>query len=85
MVSKCVNSECSATFRYFHVGKLYRIETSSGLERRRSMNQDESRPLRRTEFYWLCENCAPKMTLIADPLMGVVARPSARAVSVAAA
>ena len=86
MVSKCANPDCTAPFRYLHVGKLYRMETSLGFERRRSMSQDESQPrqLRRTEFYWLCENCAPKMTLAFDPLTGVIARPNARAVSAAA-
>jgi hypothetical protein len=53
MVSKCANPNCAASFRYFHIGKLFRIDTSSGLERRRSMGQDEalSRPMRRIEFY----------------------------------
>ena len=52
------------------------METSSGLERRRSMGQDEvlSRPLRRIEFYWLCENCASKMTLICGEPMAVSVR-----------
>lgn len=42
MVSKCANPECVATFRYFHVGKLFRMETSTGLERRHSMGQDDA-------------------------------------------
>jgi len=62
------------------------METSSGLERRRSMGQDEvsARPMRRIEFYWLCENCAAKMTLVCDEQMGVSVRPNSRAVSAAA-
>ena len=86
MVSKCANPNCAASFRYFHVGKLFRMETSSGLERRRSMGQDEvlSQPLRRIEFYWLCENCASKMTLVCDEHMGASVQPYARAVSAAA-
>jgi hypothetical protein len=86
MVSKCANPNCDASFRYFHIGKLFRMETSSGLERRRSMGQDEvlSRPLRRIEFHWLCENCASKMTLVCDEHMGVSVRANSRAISAAA-
>ena len=86
MVSKCANPNCAASFRYFHIGKLFRMETSSGLERRRSMGQDEvlSRPLRRIEFYWLCEKCASKMTLICDEHMQVSVRANSRAISAAA-
>ena len=40
MVSKCANPNCAAGFRYFHIGKLFRMETSPGLERRRSMGQE---------------------------------------------
>jgi hypothetical protein len=54
MVSKCANPDCVAAFRYCHTGKLFRMETSSGTERRRDMGQDEEEPrrqLRRVEFY----------------------------------
>lgn len=86
MVSKCANPHCIAIFRYFHIGRLFRIETSSGMERRRSMGQDEAlgRPLRRIEFYWLCENCASKMTLVFDERAGVSVRENSRAASAAA-
>ena len=64
MVSKCANPNCFATFRYFHTGKLFRMETEAGPERRRTMGDDQKtrKPLRRLEFYWLCEDCAEKMT-----------------------
>ena len=86
MVSKCANPDCVAIFRYFHIGKLFRLETSSGQERRRSMGQDEleNRPLRRIEFYWLCGNCASQMTLVFDHEAGVSVRPNAWAASAAA-
>jgi hypothetical protein len=56
MVSKCANPDCSVPFRYFHTGKLFRAETSLGLDRRRALGQDlpQSKPLRRLEFFWLC-------------------------------
>ena len=86
MVSKCANPSCSAPFRYFHIGKLFRVETSTGQERRRAMGQNEGggRPLRRLEFYWLCATCAPKMTLVFDHDAGASVRSNAQAVSAAA-
>ncbi len=79
MVSKCANPDCSATFRYFHKGKLFRMETEAGPERRRTMGDDEEtrKPLRRLEFYWLCEDCAEKMTLVFERGIGVSTRPNA--------
>jgi len=87
MVSKCANPDCAAIFRYFHTGKLFRVETSSGMERRRAMGVDDEMPerrLRRIEFYWLCDNCASKMTLVFDHKTGVSVHPNSRAVSAAA-
>jgi hypothetical protein len=66
MVSKCANPECATPFRYFHEGKLFRLETRVGIERRRTMDSENasSKPMRRVEFYWLCERCAEKLTLV---------------------
>jgi hypothetical protein len=79
VVSKCANPECAATFRYFHLGKLFRLEIDSGLDRRRSLGTDDAlrKPLRRIEFYWLCENCSRRMTIVFEKGMGVSARPNA--------
>ncbi len=87
MVSKCANPACSATFRYFHAGKLFRLETTDGLDRRHSLDDDEgvtSKPRRRIIFYWLCENCAAKMTLTFNKATGISVRPQTRAQSAAA-
>jgi len=86
MVSKCANPDCSATFRYFHVGRLFRLETMAGFDRRHSLGDDDlaNRPLRRVAFYWLCEDCAAKMTLVFDKSVGVSVRPHAQAQSTAA-
>jgi len=32
------------------------------------------KPLRRIEFYWLCQDCAEKMTLVFDRTMGISVR-----------
>lgn len=79
MVSKCANPDCAATFRYFHLGRLFRLETETGLDRRRSLGADDAvkKPLRRIEFYWLCENCAQRMTVVFEKGVGVSARPNA--------
>ncbi|HZQ19409.1 MAG TPA: hypothetical protein VFA90_11855 [Terriglobales bacterium] len=73
MVSKCANPQCSVPFRYLHTGKLFRVETATGLERRRTMGQDDEqhKALRRLEFFWLCGHCAEKLTLIFDKASGV--------------
>lgn len=86
MVSKCANPACSASFRYLHIGKLFRFETSGGQERRRAMGEEEvpRKCMRRIEFYWLCESCAPKMTLAYQHDAGVSVRPNEHAASAAA-
>lgn len=73
MVSKCANPECSASFRYFHKGKLFKVETAGGPDRRRAMGKDDEHEklLRRLEFYWLCEDCAESMTLVFDKDSGI--------------
>jgi hypothetical protein len=79
MVSKCANPDCSVPFRYFHTGQLFRVDTATGLDRRRSMGQDSShKALRRLEFFWLCENCAGKLTLIFDKESGIAVRAKER-------
>lgn len=86
MVSKCANPDCSETFRYFHSGRLFRVETTAAPERRRTMGADDSpnKPIRRVVFYWLCSDCAEKMTLVSDPAAGISVRPKSRAASAAA-
>jgi hypothetical protein len=88
MVSKCANPECSALFLYFHQGKLFRLETEGREDRRRHLGDETgvSKPLRRIEFYWLCEDCAERMTIAFDKVSGVSVRPrSVRLQSVRAA
>ncbi len=77
MVSKCANPECSAPFLYFHRGKLFRMETDGRLDRRRNMGNESGtgRCLRHIEFYWLCDDCADKMTLTFDKVGGISVRP----------
>lgn len=62
MLSKCANPSCSASFRYFHEGKLFRIETSGST----AGNAELAKPAGRVEFFWLCARCAPEMTVRDD-------------------
>lgn len=77
MVSKCANPQCEAPFRYFHQGKLFRLETEHGYERRKGLGDDTGmkKPLRRVEFFWLCEECATKLTLVSNKEIGVTVHP----------
>jgi len=76
MVSKCANPGCGAPFRYFHKGKLFRLDKQTGYERRGLLGDERGakKPMRRVEFYWLCEDCAKSMTLTFDQSSGVSVR-----------
>ncbi|MCU1295873.1 MAG: hypothetical protein JWO91_151 [Acidobacteriaceae bacterium] len=81
MVSECANPECSAVFLYLGVGKLFPVEMQPA-ELRQSGFQCETgikKPMRRVEFFWLCDTCATRMTLIFDKNLGVRAQTVARA------
>jgi hypothetical protein len=66
MVSKCSNPACSASFRYLHSGRLYRFDTMH----KHSGDGYCASPMNKVEFYWLCENCMPRFTLVADSAVG---------------
>ena len=61
MVSKCANPACNAPYLYFHQGKLFRGESAASV--RGSNGNGSKKPMRHVEFYWLCNDCAEKMTL----------------------
>ena len=69
MVSKCANPACKETFRYLHQGKLFRFEWT--LTQESSLSTKDGR--RHVEFYWLCEGCAEKMTIVYKIGSGVTA------------
>jgi hypothetical protein len=76
MVSKCANPGCSASFRYFHSGRLFRVDIPAN--RKTHPSDDENsmkKPMRRLEFFWLCDNCSSKMTLTFDSAEGISIRP----------
>jgi hypothetical protein len=77
MLSKCANPNCSANFLYLHEGKLFRSESASanGIAAHDTGMKKSSR---RIEFFWLCANCAPRMTLIRNG-EGITVRPMSQA------
>lgn len=62
MVSKCANPQCGAAFLYLHQGKLFRIETDAGWPQD-PPDPSARKPIRRLEYFWLCDDCAAQMTL----------------------
>ncbi len=65
MLSKDAAPPCSASFRYFRQGKLFRVETDPS-----GMIPTAKAP-GRTEFFWLCDDCASLLTLEYNRRMSV--------------
>jgi hypothetical protein len=62
MLSKCANPGCPASFLYLHEGKLFRLDSSSEIFVCIPVSE-VTRPLRRFEFFWLCDQCSGELTL----------------------
>ena len=60
MLSKCANPACLARFHYLHEGRIFKIETSAVTS---DLNNSHTR---RTEFFWLCENCMRTLTVVLE-------------------
>ena len=72
MVSQCANPSCSASFRYLHQGKLFRVEIGPP---QGELASDGRWAFPRSEFFSLCENCAAEMTLEYRPQEGILLKP----------
>jgi len=72
MLAKCANPACSATFHYFHEGKLFAIESKIDSQATGPFSDPEytGRP-RRLRYVWLCSSCCGAMTIQADGDHGV--------------
>jgi hypothetical protein len=68
VVSRCANPSCSKLFRYFHEGKLFRLERAQPNGRAQALSG---------EWFWLCGQCASVVTLAVDGGK-VIVRPSPR-------
>jgi hypothetical protein len=78
MVSKCANPGCSTPFLYLHEGKLFRFETGVGNGLAFGADPSERLPMRRIEFFWLCDRCAGRMTVAFEQGSGVKVLPLRR-------
>ena len=67
MLSKCSNPGCSATFRRLHTGKLFRFDSPY---RPHPGDGTFSKSPRGVEFFWLCEACTAKFTLVSNTTEG---------------
>lgn len=63
MLAKCVNSVCSAQFRFLHQGKLFEVEIQYARTPTGKVQ---------VERYWLCDQCAEQVTLWFDKCEGLV-------------
>ncbi len=67
MLSKCLNSHCSATFQYFGQGRLFQVDFADVGRRRARAGKETVSSIRSTAFpiehFWLCEDCAAIMTI----------------------
>lgn len=74
MLSKCANPFCKASFRYFHQGKLFRMEMETSQPDEAVLTR-AGKAVRHAEFFWLCDGCAGRMTLESTRNGGVVVKP----------
>jgi hypothetical protein len=58
MLSKCVNPACSASFRYLHEGKVFRLQRDS------TQSDLAGSPSHNFEYFWLCPVCATFLTVV---------------------
>ena len=73
MLSKCANPSCSASFRYLHEGKLFRVARRSN--GKSNGNGWATKPPEQLEYYWLCDSCASQMTITRAQDGGIQAVP----------
>ncbi len=75
MLFKCANEACHTPFRRLREGKLFQVETEYFSRRDPTSTPRKPRPWRRVEHYWLCDACAPYVTLTFDKERGVITVP----------
>ena len=75
MVSKCANPDCSALFRYWGQGRLYRLDLDDHPGRMQAQEENGGLNAHNVEHFWLCGACAEGMTLGLDPAGRVITIP----------
>ena len=77
MLHKCANPVCSNRFLRLREGKLFQVETEFVPKSNKpaTNRRKQKLGLRHIEYYWLCNQCAPYVTLISDPTQGIITIP----------
>jgi len=76
MLSKCANPECSTRFLYMRGGKLFRWDRLEGVKNSRpNSSLTIKKQSRGVEFFWLCDKCALKMTVVFRKGIGITTKP----------
>jgi hypothetical protein len=67
MLSKCANPECRTVFRYFHLGRLFVVESLSRLQPREvARAAGLASKTGAVRYFWLCSVCSQTMTLTVE-------------------
>ena len=79
MVSKCANPSCSMPFLYLSEGTLFRLDSGGAAATGPSFDHEAgmSHRDRHIEFFWLCNDCAARLTLSYSRQSGVQVQPRA--------
>jgi hypothetical protein len=70
VLSKCANPSCSNHFLYLHAGKVFRLEVD-GREYVSGVAGGFRKATRKLEFFWLCDECAERFTVVYRKDVGV--------------
>ena len=67
MLSKCLNSQCSATFQYLGQGRLFRVDFADARKHRALAGKETVSSIRSKacpiEHFWLCNDCSATLTI----------------------
>jgi hypothetical protein len=74
MLHKCANPSCCNQFRHLSEGKLFQLETEY-FENGVHASNGRARSRRRVEYFWLCGECAPFLSLSFDKAHGLITVP----------
>jgi hypothetical protein len=74
VLHKCANPSCENAFLKLTQGKLFIVETDQASARGLSIVSKKTAQ-RRIEHYWLCDACAPVLTLAYERGRGIIAIP----------
>jgi hypothetical protein len=64
MITKCANESCGQPFLFSRGGKLFILDGRSNAQTGNRSSPD--RTARKVKHFWLCEHCAPTMTLVVE-------------------